>query len=121
MNSRLLLQHQRAVSSTGSALTGGVAYTKRALWDNSSYTCFGGRTHTLHHALCLFVQELIVAEHEQMLMSIADRAEQALEAARRETAWPSRRVEAYPPGTFNLPPNELKAVRRAHHNRGGGL
>lgn len=61
------------------------------------------------------VQELARAEKEGQAQVIAERAAKAVDNCDRERHWPSRRVEAYPPGTFNLSPQVLKAVRKAYY------
>lgn len=61
------------------------------------------------------VQDLVRAEVEGRVERVAERAAHALENCERERQWPSRRVEAYSPGTFNLSPQLLQAVRKAYH------
>lgn len=60
-------------------------------------------------------QELARAELEGRAEVVALRAAKAVQNCDREQHWPSKRVEAYPPGTFSLSPQVLKAVRRAYH------
>ena len=61
------------------------------------------------------MQELARAEKEGHNQVVAERAAKAVNNAEREQHWPSRRVEAYPPGTFSLGPQVLKAVRKAYY------
>jgi len=64
---------------------------------------------------CRVMQGLLRAEVEARDTVVAARAALAVENCARERQWPSKRIEAYPPGTFNLSPQLLKAVRKAYH------
>lgn len=64
---------------------------------------------------CHVVQGLLREEVEARDSVVVARAALAVENCARERQWPSKRIEAYPPGTFNLSPQLLKAVRRAYH------
>jgi hypothetical protein len=46
---------------------------------------------------------------------VAERAAKAVADCGRERQWPSKRVEAFPHGTFSLSPEVLKAVRKAYY------
>lgn len=61
------------------------------------------------------VQDLAKAEVEGQIKVVAERAAKAVQNCDRERQWPSKRIEAFPPGTFSLTPEVLKAVRKAYY------
>jgi hypothetical protein len=54
------------------------------------------------------------AESERCSKAAADQLALSVEYYEREKQWPSKRSEAYPPGTFSPSPQALKAVRKAY-------
>jgi hypothetical protein len=60
-------------------------------------------------------QDMAKAESEGHLKAVADQLALSVEYCERERQWPSKRSEAYPPGSFSLSPQALKAVRKAYY------
>lgn len=71
--------------------------------------------HLLHTHIYTQSQDLARAEVEGRVKVVADRAARAVENCERERQWPSKRSSAYPPGTFRLDPDALRAVRAAYY------
>jgi hypothetical protein len=63
----------------------------------------------------LLCQERAKAEAAGHVQAVAERAAKAVQDCDREQHWPSKRTEAFPPGTFSLTPDALRAVRKAYH------
>jgi hypothetical protein len=59
------------------------------------------------------LQALAQQEAQSKVHVIASRAAKAVDNCAREKAWPSK-VEQFAHGTFSLPPEQLKAIRRAY-------
>lgn len=77
--------------------------------------------HTSLTSLCLLpCQERAKAEAAGRVQAVADRAAKAVQDCDPEQHWPSKRTEAFPPGTFSLTPDALRAVRKAY-NKGPPL
>lgn len=67
-------------------------------------------------SLCsLPCQERAKAEAAGRVQAVADRAAKVVQDCDHEQHWPSKRTEAFPPGTFSLTPDALRAVRRAYY------
>lgn len=72
--------------------------------------------HTSLTSLCLLpCQERTKAEAAGRVQAVAERAAKAVQDCDREQHWPSKRTEVFPPGTFSLTPDALRAVRKAFH------
>lgn len=87
--------------------------TPQLTWTTLLHVCF-----CTHHLLLLCCacecQDMARAEVEERAEVVALRAAKAVQNCDKEQHWPSKRVEAYPPGTFSPSPQVLKAVRRAY-------
>jgi hypothetical protein len=59
------------------------------------------------------LQALAQQEVRSKVQVVAGRAAKAVDNCAKEKAWPSK-VEPFAHGTFSLPPEQLKAIRRAY-------
>lgn len=59
------------------------------------------------------LQALLKQEVHSKVDVVAGRAAKAVDNCAREKAWPSK-AEPFAHGTFSLPPEQLKAIRRAY-------
>jgi hypothetical protein len=59
------------------------------------------------------MQAIAQQEVQSKVHIVASRAAKAVDNCAREKAWPSK-VEQFVHGTFSLPPEKLKAIRRAY-------
>lgn len=65
--------------------------------------------------LLLCCQDMAKVGSERCVKAAADQLALSVEYYEREKQWPSKRAEAYPPGTFSPSPQALKAVRKAYY------
>lgn len=59
------------------------------------------------------MQALAQQQAQSKVHVVASRAAKAVDNCAKEKAWPSK-VEQFAHGTFSLPPEQLKAIRRAY-------
>lgn len=63
-------------------------------------------------AMLMCLQDVARLDSKAKVAQVRERAARAVGNCSRENAWPSKVVEAYPAGTFNRAPQQLKAIRK---------